>query len=555
MSKFISKNKEYFIFGLIVALFILLRIPALNTPYHQDEYKWPLYAEAIEFAPGSVPHPPLTEFIYQLTGDVFGLNNFRVTPFIFSIANLFLLFIFVKRRYGFNVGIISSLFFTVSYFGLLSSAMVDTDGTILPFFLLLSLIFYDLAKESSKRTYLYIGLMCLSMFLGILVKLSFIIGIGAIILDFVWDKKEELDRKKIFVYLSYLVGFVVFVVASLFVAQYVFTGFSLSKGLHYWETFMRGFTDRNFFQTFIQFCKALLYSSPLFILLFSFSFYPYKKELKFFHIFVSLGLVFYLVLFDFSIGALDRYLQFLVIPFSVVSAKYIFDLFNRDNSKIKSEYVLLGLIIFVSIFATQFMDQAVPPLHPKSEWIDRILSLRWNFLYPFSGGSGPLPFYISWNFIALSSLFSTFLAGIYIFKKNFRKEIIIILSLGFLIYNFVFIQEYLFGNINGSTKRLTISAVSVIKNNPDIKEVLVYNDNGGWEVRRAYKYFRRLYAVPGFEPTYIPIFKDFKGHVLFIDAPHLGDKNIYKDFINSCQSIYTQKDKYITAQVLDCNKN
>lgn len=555
MSKFILKYKEYFIFGSVVLLFILLRIPALDTPYHQDEYKWPLYAEGIEFSPGSVPHPPLTEFIYQVTGDAFGLNNFRATPFIFSIANLFLLFIFVKRRYGFNVGIITSLFFTFSYFGLLSSVMVDTDGTILPFFLLLSLIFYDLAKESGKKTYLYIGLMCLSMFLGILVKLSFVIGIGAIILDFVWDKKEELDKKRIFIYLSYLVGFVIFVVASLFLAQYIFAGFSLSKGLHYWETFMRGFTDRNFFQTLIQFFKALLYSSPLFLLLFLFSFKPYKKELKFFHIFVSLGLLFYLVLFDFSIGALDRYLQFLIIPFCVISAKCIVDLFDRDNNKIKSEYVFFGFLILLIIFATQFFDQVVPALHPKSEWIDRILSFKWNFLYPFSGGSGPLPFYVSFNFISLSFIFSFLLGVLYVFKKNFKKEIIIVLVLGFLIYNFVFIEEYLFGKINGSTKQLTFNAVSIIKNNPDIKDVLVYNDNGGWEVRRADKYFRRIYAVPGFEPTYVPIFKDFRGHVLFIDAPHIGTDNIYIDFMNSCKSIYSEKDKYINSQILSCDKN
>jgi 4-amino-4-deoxy-L-arabinose transferase-like glycosyltransferase len=319
--------KDYFVFFVILAVFLLLRIPALNTPYHQDEYKWPLYAEGIVYKAGSVPHPPLTEFVYQISGKIFSLNDFRVTPLVFSILNLALLYIFVHRRFGFKTAIISSLFFTFSFYSVLASVMVDTDGAVLPFFFLLALIAYDFFKQSSgKKKWVYALLTCGALFLGILVKLSSVLAIGAIIIDYFFETQEKLSPKQIAKYFAGMLVFGVVIVGFLFLAQNIFPGFSLAKGLHYWETFMRGFASRNFLQTAIQFFKALLYVSP-FLVFVSFLRNPFRGDTRVFSIFIFLGLFFYLILFDFSIGALDRYFEFLILPLCIMSASNIFYFF------------------------------------------------------------------------------------------------------------------------------------------------------------------------------------------------------------------------------------
>ena len=90
-------KKEILIFLGIIVLFFALRLPGLHIPYHQDEYKWVQYSHPDIVAPGTVPHPPLTEFIYARTlGPLVGDNNFRVIPLVFSFINLFLLFYLAK---------------------------------------------------------------------------------------------------------------------------------------------------------------------------------------------------------------------------------------------------------------------------------------------------------------------------------------------------------------------------------------------------------------------------------------------------------------------------
>src|ERR1051326_8313706 len=123
------------------------------------------------------------------------------------------------------------------------------------------------------------------------------------------------------------------------------------------------------------------------------------KDIKLFYFFLILGFLFYLVLFDFSIGALDRYFQFMIVPLVIISAVVTDNIFTFSKDKIKWKIVIPIFAITVLIFKLQFLTQTIPPLYPKTDWINRIFSLKWNFLYPFNGGSGPLPFYVSWGFI------------------------------------------------------------------------------------------------------------------------------------------------------------
>jgi len=121
-----------------------------------------------------------------------------------------------------------------------------------------------------------------------------------------------------------------------------------------------------------------------------------------------------------------------------------------------------------------------------------------------------------------------------------------------IIYNLVFSEEYLFGKINGSAPMLLTSSVEYIKNNPNITSVVVYNDNGGYEIQKLGKYSRRLYADPAFENGYKDFFKTFSGHVLYINVPRIDPNSFYSQYLNSCKNIFERDDQYVSAIVYDC---
>jgi len=206
------------------------------------------------------------------------------------------------------------------------------------------------------------------------------------------------------------------------------------------------------------------------------------------------------------------------------------------------------------IFFLQFINHYVPPLYPKTEWINRVLSLRWNFLFPFTGGSGPLGFYISFLFMALIWIVLGVFALISFFKKEFRQRVVFLILIFGLLYNGVFIEEYLFGNINGSAPKLVKDVVEFIRENKNIRSIIVYNDNGGWNVRQTGKYQRRMYAVPQFENEYEKILNSFSGYILVVDIPQIASGSFYKKYLDSCVIIYDKQDKKISAKVYDCQK-
>src|SRR3989344_7665245 len=90
--------KRYWLLLALLLVFLVIRLPAINQIYHQDEHRWTMQADGSD--PGGSPHPPMTLFLLKLTGNIFGFNNLRITPFIFSILNLFLIYIILNKLSG-----------------------------------------------------------------------------------------------------------------------------------------------------------------------------------------------------------------------------------------------------------------------------------------------------------------------------------------------------------------------------------------------------------------------------------------------------------------------
>jgi 4-amino-4-deoxy-L-arabinose transferase-like glycosyltransferase len=459
----------------------------------------------------------------------------------------------MRTVFGRKEAIIASLIWIFSYFSILASLMVDTDGQIMPFFFLLALIgYYKLQGEPKDSKRLLWGvLLVVACIGGFLVKVSFLLAIGAIIADFLWSKRNLVKKKDLLKYGLYAVNGVVSLAVILFLMKFIFPFFDLQKSLTYWEHF--AVLDRGWFQTFIQCAKAVLYASPFLILTPFFGKKENFSRVKVFIFFLIFAFIFYVVLFDFSIGALDRYLQLIILPLTVLSTVVLSSIFKEDNRSIK-KFLILGSALGLIFVLLQFLPHYVPPLYPKSEWVSLIFSLKWNFLYPFSGGSGPLGFYVSFLFMALAWIVSFVVLALARTKPQFKKiAVAFLIPLG-LIYNGVFAEEYLFGGINGSAPKLVRDSVAYIAGNSDIKSVVVYNDNGGNEVQKTGKYARRLYATPQSEKFYEDFFRTFSGYVLYIDIPKVSESTFYGQYMSMCKDIYNEKDNYISAVIYDCRE-
>ncbi|MDO8669052.1 MAG: glycosyltransferase family 39 protein, partial [Candidatus Buchananbacteria bacterium] len=545
------KNSKFYAV-LIFALFVVLRLPGLDLPYHQDEVKWAGHASSGFQAIVQIPHPPLGTILMVMAAKIFGFDGMRYLPFVFGAINFWLLFYLVKYKFSFKASLWSVLFLSVAFYSVLASLMVDTDGQILPFFFLLSAILFYKWQDGRTigRKIFWGGLLILSLLLGFLIKVSFIIAVGAIILELLCYKSESLSFKGFIKTASVTIGILVLFATFVFGILYFLPNFNISQKLNYWRHFII-FADRNYLQISIQFFKALFYASPLLLAPLFFINRTNFKKIRLFIIFLVLGLIFYLVLFDFSSGALDRYLQFMVVPLSIIGGVMVADIFGSDPIRVSRKIFVLSGLVAVGIFLTQFLPHFVPALYPKAEWFGRVLNLKWNFLFPFTGGSGPMGFYVSWLFMALTWLATIILVIFAFIKIRWRRSTwIVILILG-LLYNGVFIEEYLFGKINGSPVVLLKNAVDFIKNDGNIRKVITYNSIGDRELAQTGKYERRLYVAPKFEPSYVDILKNFKGHYLVIEIPRIDSNSIYVRYFTSCKVVYEEFSGKIPARVYD----
>lgn len=532
---------------LIALAFLALRVPGLELPLHQDEYKWPMIVNPATNYGTNIPHPPLSQFIYQTGGAIVGYDvHLRFIPLAFGFANLFLLWYWLRMRAGERAALWAAGLFALSYYSILASLMVDTDGQIMPFFLLLALIAYERAR-SDPRWFAAVGLACV---MGFLVKTSFILVIGALAADMLWERRAELVSRRVLIYAWWGGAMAAALAATLAVTQYLFPFFNLATSLAYWQHFVS--LDHNWFQIAIQAVKAAFYLSPLLVLLPLWGTREVFERVRPLGFLVLFGLLFYLVIFDFSVGALDRYLQFLIIPLVSFAAVYLAQQVALARYRV---FALVGCVAALGIFALQFAPHAVPSLYPKAAWIGRILSLRWDMLYPFSGGSGPLTFYVSFLVIGISWLLSAATVMLGWWRPMLRPALLLVLLPVAFAYSMIFTEEYLFGKVNGHAPGLVARAAAHIAADPAITRVVVYNDNGGDEVRKTGKYEKRLYTSPDFDwRDKARTMNAFSGHYLVIDTPPVDPASMFAAYFATCIPVYQDTDRYMHATIYDCRQ-
>ena len=142
-------NKKILISILIVSIFLIARLPAIQQIYHQDEYKWAMQADPV-FDDAS-PHPPLGKYTLRLTGNILGFENLRFAPLLFSLLCLWLVYLITKKITNKkSIAILGALLFSVNVYSVIAGLQIDIDGAILPFFILLTYYAYLQLSTNNK---------------------------------------------------------------------------------------------------------------------------------------------------------------------------------------------------------------------------------------------------------------------------------------------------------------------------------------------------------------------------------------------------------------------
>ncbi|MEK7116798.1 MAG: glycosyltransferase family 39 protein [Patescibacteria group bacterium] len=550
-------SKEIKIILAILLVFIVVRLPGVSLPYHQDEWKNVNSSSSVQsaglfFGHG---HPPLMQVWFVTGYALFGENQFRMFPLLFSLGTALLLFFIARRRFGETAALFATALFTLSFYSIWGSLMADVDGSVIPFFFLLTVYLYDKLNSAtdSKSIKKWLTALILVCLIGFLIKLSFILVIGTLFADFLWNNRKTLTFQSLLKYCVGMFSFGFLYLIILYFIQVIYPTFSIDFMLGHAEDY----TDklgRNWIQIVVQGIKAVFYLSPLLIVPLLFTSKEVFKQTRIFFWYLIFGFIFYFALFDFSRGALDKYLMFVIAPLAIISGAIIAKIFRAEDFSWRKLKWPIGLAIMLAIIlmAANFLSHSVMPLYPKTEWFSRVLQGRWNFLNPFNGGSGPLGFYVSFLFIAVFFIISLTFGLIGLIKRKWRPACIIFILIIGVVYNAVFAEELMFGKINGNAPQVLRDSVAFIKKSDSIKRVITYNDTGNQYLSAIKKYEGRIYATPDSESGYKKRFSEFNGQYLIIDIPHLYENGFYGKFFTKCRVLFETASGRITGRVYDC---
>ena len=187
----------------------------------------------------------------------------------------------------------------------------------------------------------------------------------------------------------------------------------------------------------------LFWSTPFLVGLFSMGVIKGFKEKS-----NKLPLIWFFTVFLFYIifipilGDFSTYFVNLIIPMTLVSGYFL------SKVKWKTKYWLIGSLVFIPAYILfNQLNKGVLEYVPRfmDFYLSRLTNFDWNFLFTYTGSSGPL-FFFSFKAIMLAYIISAILIiYFFIFKDKNTKQYFLIFFIAFsFAFNVVVAQEYLF---------------------------------------------------------------------------------------------------------------
>lgn len=541
------------VFIIVVAIFLVTRFSGVDFVYHQDEHRW------VQLADGTMkeasPHPPMTLALMKLTGAVVGFSNLRVLSVFFSFINLWLVYLIVRKVFNKKVALIAVAFFTLNIYSLIAGLQVDMDGAILPLFVLLGYYGYiNLLKGENKKSSLF--LLILAVVGGLLTKASFVLFLVALILDYFLVLHER--HKDNFLKVLKKALKVGIPLLGLMALLFYFYFSRLHAIIDYAMNFKSfDFGSRAYMELAFKVAKSFVWLSPLLTLPAVFGLFvkEIRNRQRFWYLYIFFNLLFYLILFDFAKLTIERYFMFLIVPAVIITSDVLYYFYKKVSFDLSFKKFAVGTGIFF-VFALLIFSRAyvILPLNPKTAYVEHVKSINFDFLIPFSSGSGPIGLYFSAQFILWSWILAVLVLGGYVLTRRSKYKaylfaLFMMLGLG---YNIIFMNELLRGDIYGSPDKVVRQTLNYVLNEPSITRVITYNDIAPYDLKKSGKYYSRFYTAP--ERNYLPKITDYRGQYMIVDFPSIEKDGRYWPLLERCLLLKKFQDKKIGSYVFDCSK-
>ncbi len=527
------------IFFGIVFLFIVLRIPALQQIYHQDEYKWAQIVKPSYGLAGFSVHPPFTETVFHLWGTAVGFDYLRLLPFFFSIINLVLVIALSYRWFSKEAALWTGLLFTMSAASVFASVQIDIDGTFLPFWTLIALHgATDLWKKEIRRGWLLCGVACVG---GFLTKISFGLVPVVLLIEEFFRRGLRVSRR------SLMIGSALCIAGAFLWISPLLDWLS---PVTYAKSFgILNFFERDYFEVLLLTMKALVLLGPISIVA-CIGLFKNVSRYRILGIFGLVQCLFYFVVFDFSHRTLERYLLVFIIPIALIAGDVLVQ--SLHQFKLSRRNVLMASIVSIIGVVIVALPKVVVPLIPKTEFVHRLLDLDFRFLIPISGGSGPIGFFVPADVVLFSFLGMCVLCGVALYRPKMTELVLpSIFTISFLFSLFV-ASEFSIGMLYGNASAVAKRALDFVHTSSDISRVITYNDIGGWELGESKKYYKRFYQNPEYAQTNEKKFASFDGHYLVVAMPPLSLESPAAKYFTKCKNMYHDVDKKVAADIYDC---
>ncbi|TAL58516.1 MAG: glycosyltransferase family 39 protein [Nanoarchaeota archaeon] len=514
--------------------FVIVRLPSFWLGLAEDEQVWTLSSMVPNgFQYAVIEHPPLTTFLYSLVGFSGNWRLLHIIPLIFSVGIFIFAVLLARKYYGKTAAIWTAAIMTVSTWAILAAAQVDMDGSVVPFWGIASLYFFlEGLEKKSVKNYVLSGIF---LGIGFWAKTSLILFLGSFFLYTLWlifiEKKAY--RQFISSGLVYLISLGIYALFPLysFITHDPLYAITQQHASEYFNNFF----SQNLLSVFSIMVQAIVLMSPLLLFLFLYSLIkPGKKDVIFF-IVPIVYVFFYLFIATPSFRPFERYWM-PAIPFmAILGGKTI----SNWNLK-KPDYIkiIAGSVVILAIFTllSLFLRPELFPVHPKELYISKVLSLQWNFLFPFHGASGPLGFFIPFWAIPVAFVVCAFCLFMIWKNKLFKPAAIIFLSVAIGI-NLFMDSEFLLStttpNINSVQSQVTSYALS-----HDLKKpIYIYEGTAHYFLNHTDVSVTEFNAV---DRDNKPLFDEIKngGTVLVVDFPSATRDSAMWQTLMTCKTDY-----------------
>lgn len=406
-------NIPYIFLGIILFISILFRFLNLSKLLVADEMFW--VSMPINNLVGY--HPPFAFFIFGLFYKILrllGFGYYRALPLFFTLINLIILYFIVKKAYNKKSAFFSVGLLILSFWNSFASSLIDPDNTILVTLWLLSLYFFiEYERNRNIKPLFFCAIAIAFAFITKFSTIAFLVGIT------LYKIYKGIKKGKTFLLLKEIV--ILWLPLILLFALYYFIS-ALFYPAAIETAFGHGNSNLRFSLILRPFLFLILWATPLllFIFLFSFIFNREKRDVIFIFIFAAIFL-FYSFIAGPTYGPYERYQIPLQYIMAIICGKTISKMISLKDLSYK-RIALFLFFLFLFIFLNNDKIN-VYLTHDYNNYFHNLLSLNWNFNFPFLGSSGP-EFWFSFLGIITNLLISSILFSfliIRLIKKQKKK--------------------------------------------------------------------------------------------------------------------------------------